>query len=157
MGEVVAFIGHRSIKNIESVKERLTECLNALIGEGVDTFLFGSVGDFNWLCYEVVSELKERYQHIRRVYVRAEYDVVSEDYVEYLYSHYEDSFFPGKVLKAGARSYVVRNQVMIEKCDVLVTNCDVNYKAPRNTKSGTIMAVAYAMRKKKRVINLFDA
>ena len=154
---VVAFIGHRNIEDYKAVKERLAKVVTELIvGEGADTFLFGSVGHFNLLCYEVVSELKENYPHIRRIYVRAEYDVVGEKYAEYLFSCYEDTFFPDKVLHAGARSYVVRNQVMVERCDILVTHCDANYKPPRKTKSGTQMAVAYAMQKNKRVINVFE-
>ena len=152
---VVAFVGHRTIENYEVVKERLTEVVIALIeNESADTFMFGSVGDFSLLCYEVVSELREKYPHIRRVYVRAEYDVISEDGIKYFYSHYEDMFFSDKVLRAGARSYVVRNQVMVDMCDVLVTHCDVNYQPPRKTKSGTQMAVAYALKKNKRVINI---
>ena len=153
---VVAFVGHRKIDNWEEVKARLTTCLNALIAEGADTFLFGSVGDFNLLCYEVVSELREVYPSIRRVYVRADHDIVSDEYIEYLYNRYEDTFFPDEVLNAGAKSYVVRNQVMVKMCDVLVTHCDVNYVPPRRTKSGTKMAVSYAMQKKKRIINLFE-
>ncbi|MCH5160345.1 MAG: hypothetical protein J1F66_05850 [Clostridiales bacterium] len=55
----VAFVGHRKVENYEATKERLKETVVALIGEGADTFLFGSSGYFNHLCYEAVSELKD--------------------------------------------------------------------------------------------------
>lgn len=167
----VAFVGHRDIENYEAVQVRLTEVVTALIAEeGADTFLFGSNGHFNYMCYAVVTNLKYTFPHIRRIYVRGEYDVVSDEYIDYLYTMYEDTFFPDKVLNAGVRSYVVRNEVMVDMCDVLLTYYDANYVPPQKItkkdmfdlvyvnqkpKSGTQMAVSYAQRKKKRIINLF--
>ena len=38
-----------------------------IIEEEVDTFLFGSRSKFDELCHMVVTELKEKYPHIRRI------------------------------------------------------------------------------------------
>ncbi len=150
----VAFIGHRTIEQSETLRGRLAEIVTELIENGADTFLFGSKGNFNSLCYEIVSQIKEKYRHIRRVYVRAEYDY-SEKFTEYFLTSYEETFFPDKVRRAGRLSYVIRNQIIVEMCDVLVTYCDMEYKPSTGTKSGTIQAALYAKQKKKQIINLF--
>ena len=167
----VAFIGHRNVERTEILEKRLTEIVvNLIEKEKVDTFLFGSRSRFDSLCYEIVSKLKKTYTNINRVYVRATYEYIDEDYADYLLKFYEKTFFPDKVSGAGAKSYVVRNQVMVDMCDVLVTYCDSNYTPPENTtgnkmlniinaskkKSGTQTAIRYAQKMDKRIINLIS-
>ncbi len=152
----IAFIGHRNIVRTRELCDRLRRVVELLIEkDGADTFLFGSRGDFNSLCYEVVTELKEKYSHIRRVYVRAEYEYINRDYADYLHTLYEESFFPSEVHGAGVLSYIRRNEFLIDMCNVLVVYCDMNYNPQTGTGSGTKRAVAYAERKNKRIINLF--
>ena len=68
------FFGHRTINETEGLRTKLIEIIEKLIkDEKVDTFLFGSKSRFNSLCFEIVTEIKEKYPHIKRVYVRAEY------------------------------------------------------------------------------------
>ena len=79
------FIGHRTINETEELKERLNEIIEKLIVENsVDTFLFGSKSQFNSLCLSIVTQIKQKYPHIKRVYVRAEYPYISEQYKKYL-------------------------------------------------------------------------
>ena len=56
------FIGHRTIKDKETIEKRLIEKVTTLIKEGVDTFYFGSRSRFDDLAWEVVSELRKEYQ-----------------------------------------------------------------------------------------------
>lgn len=151
-----AFIGHRKIEKTETLIRRLAQTVNSLINEGVDTFLFGSRSAFDDLSYEIVTELKEIYTHILRVFVRAEFEYIGQDYHDYLLTFYEETYFAEQAHNAGYRSYVKRNQAMIDKCDVLVTYCDSTYTPTTRTKSGTIMAMEYAQKKQKRIINLFE-
>ena len=133
----------------------MTDIVTALIvKETADTFLFGSRGEFNRLYHDVVSQLKAQYTHIRRVYVRAEYDY-GDKFTDYLFAGYEETFFPDKVRGAGLLSYVIRNQVMVDMSDVLITFCDINYK-PAKTNSGTVTVTLYAQKKQKRIINLCE-
>lgn len=68
------FIGHRSITETEELKTELTELIERLITDmGVNTFLFGSKSRFDSLCLETVTGLKEKYPHVKRIYVRAEF------------------------------------------------------------------------------------
>ena len=151
----VAFIGNRELVVTQTMKDKLKRVIEGLIvDERADEFLFGSRSRFNDLCYEVVTELKSVYGHIRRINVRAEYEYVGQWYIDDLLTEYERSFFPESVHGAGAKAYVERNAVMVDMCDVLLFYLDPSF-VPRRGKSGTGMAVAYAARKKKRVIDFY--
>lgn len=168
---VVAFIGHRNVENAEVLQEKLTDVIATLIEkENADTFLFGSRSAFNNLCYEIVSKLKETYTNIKRIYVRATYEFINKEYLDYLLTFYDETFFPDKVRGAGKLSYVVRYQIMVGMCDVLVIYYNSNYKlfkmktgtmldalnAHKHNKSGTNLVMQYAQRKHKLIINVFE-
>lgn len=154
---ICAFIGHRKIEKTEMLKNRLAQTVKNLIeNKDVDTFLFGSRSEFDDLCYEVVTELRKIYPHIKRVEVRSLNEHLPKMYLDITLQYFEESFFPEQAHNAGYRSYIKRNQAMIEKCDVLVTYCKMDYIPPTRTNSGTILAVQYAQKKKKRIINLFE-
>lgn len=154
---IVAFIGHRTINYTEALKDKLKQIVeNLIVNENADTFLFGSKSEFNTLCYDVVTELQSKYGSIRRVYVRAEYEFISEEYKRHLLRLYEFSYFPKAVKGAGALSYVKRNQAMIDKSNTVVAYYDDQYMPPTKTKSGTQMAVIYAIKNNKRLINLLQ-
>ena len=95
------FIGHREINVTDELKEKLRvviECL--IVDENIDTFLFGSKSQFDDLCYDIVTEIKKKYPHIKRIFVRAEYPYIDESYEAYLLESYEDTYFPKSVLGA---------------------------------------------------------
>ena len=63
-----SFFGHRDTEQTEELKKRVREAVERLIvEEGVGSFLFGSRSKFDELCHMVVTELKEKYPHIRRI------------------------------------------------------------------------------------------
>ena len=110
------FIGHRTINETEELKLMLCDIIEKLIVENsVDTFLFGSKSRFNKLCHELVTKIKEKYPHIKRVYVRAEYPDINEHYKNYLLESYEDTYYPEKIMNSGRAVYVERNYEMIDK------------------------------------------
>lgn len=149
------FIGHRSIKETQELKNRLYEIIEILITKnGVDTFLFGSKSRFNSLCLEIVSLLKEKYPQIKRIYLRAEYPVINDSYENYLLEYYEQTYYPERLKKAGRAVYVERNFEMIEKSNFCIFYYN-EQNAPTNRKSGTKIAIDYAKTKKKQIINVF--
>lgn len=137
------FFGHRTINETEELKSKLIEIIEKLIvDEKVDTFLFGSNSQFNSLCLELVTEIKEKYPHIKRVYVRAEYPYISEHYKNYLLESYEDTYYPEKILNSGRAAYVERNYEMIDKshyCIVYYDEQNAQPPAKAAPKSPTIM------------------
>ncbi len=147
-----SFFGHRTINETDELKEQLYQMIQKLIvDENVDTFLFGSKSRFNDLCHELVTEIKEKYPYIKRVYVRAEYPHISETYKNYLLESYEDTYYPERIIGSGKAVYVERNCEMINNSHF----CIVYYNeqcTPTTRKSGTKIALEYAVRLKKCVI-----
>ena len=161
------FFGHRKIDKTLELIERLTREIEALIIEkAVSTFYFGSKSEFDDLCHKTVTELKEKYPHIKRVYVRSAFQHIPDWYEDSLLEHYEDTYFPEHMEKAGRASYVERNQEMIDKSDFCIVYYDENYAPPRRRnskrdltdyqpKSGTKVAVDYAIKKRIYIKNMF--
>lgn len=148
------FFGHRKIVITECLVESLQNEIEKLINEKkVNIFLFGSRSEFDDLCHKVVSELKQKYSDIIRIYVRAEYPYIDDEYRNYLLQRYDDTYFPDKIIRAGKASYIERNNEMIERSKYCIVYYDENY-SPAKTKSGTKIAYEYAKRKGLCIINL---
>ena len=112
---ICCFLGHRTINETEELKTKLTGIIERLIAdEKIDTFLFGSKSGFTSLCLKLVTGLKEKYPHIERVYVRAEFPYIDEQYKKYLLENYEATYYPERVMHSGRAAYVQRNYEMID-------------------------------------------
>ena len=158
--------GHRRIEGKAELKLKLTEIIEKLITcENVDTFYLGSKSDFDTLCRELLCEFKEKYSHIKRIYIRAEYPHISDSYKEYLLKSCDKTYFPLKIRNAGRAVYVKRNFEMIDKSDFCIVYYEEEYLPPpkkiskrdlsvTHTKSGTKIAYDYAVKKKRTIINL---
>lgn len=123
---------------------------NLITAHNISVFIFGSKSEFNSLCYEVVTEIKQLYPYIKRVYVRAEYPVIDDDYKKHLLGKYEYTYFPEKLLGATKAVYVKRNYEMINSCDYCVFFFDEAYSTKKR-KSGTKIALDYAVKQNKKI------
>ena len=151
---VCCFIGHRTINETDELRAKVTEIIEKLItDENVDTFLFGSKSQFDRLCLELVTKLKEKYPHVKRIYVRAEFPFISDDYLSYLLKSYDDTYYPEKLHGSGRAAYVERNFEMINKSKYCIFYYD-EQNAPQKRKSGTKIALDYAKKKGKEIINI---
>jgi len=162
------FFEHRKINETPELIERITKEIKFLITENeVSIFYFGSKSQFDDLCHKIVTELKEKYPHIKRMYVRSAFQHIPDWYEDSLLQHYEDTYFPEHMGNAGRASYVERNQEMINHSKFCVVYYDENYLPPRRKnsrrdlfdyqpKSGTAVAYDYAVKKKKEIINLLS-
>lgn len=145
------FFGHREISVNDKLEKNLYESIERLITDkGVNTFLFGSKSQFNSLCLEMVTMLKEKYPDIKRTYVRAEFAEINDDYEEYLLTSYDSTYYPEKILNAGKAVYVERNYEMIDKSEYCIFYLDENYTPPKR-RSGTKIAYEYAVKKNKKI------
>ena len=150
-----SFFGHRDTPQTEELKQKVGEMVKRLIEEeGVDNFLFGSRSSFDEMCHMVVTELKEKYPNIKRVYVRSQYSYLDKQYKDYLLKFYDDTTMPPRVEKAGRASYVERNQEMIDVSDFCIFYYNPCYLPPKRKlskkdvneyqpKSGTQLAWEY--------------
>ena len=161
------FIGHRNVQKTPELYSRLVNVIKTLIEKkGVLTFYLGNASDFNQLCYEAVTEIKKEHPTIKRVYVRSHFAYITEHYTNYLLKFYDDTFIPDKVEFAGKASYVERNQEMINLSDYCVFYYNEQYQPPLRKQSrhslfcqpnsGTKLAYEYAIKKNKKIINLYN-
>lgn len=161
------FFGHRKINKTDLLRKELYNVIEGLIiNQNVNTFLFGSKSEFNSLCLKVVTALRAKYPHIKRVYVRSAFPDISDGYEKYLLESFEKTYFLEKIRNAGKAAYVERNQEMINQSDFCVVYYDESYAPSRRRnskqdlcnyqpKSGTAVAYNYAVKKKCKIINIF--
>ncbi|MBR6533116.1 MAG: hypothetical protein IKT44_01650 [Clostridia bacterium] len=151
---VCCFIGHREVEVTEELKEQINFIVEKLvIKENVKIFLFGSKSQFNDVCYEQVTKIKEKHPDIKRVYVRAEFLDINENYKSYLLERYEETYFSKKAVNVKRAVYVQRNYEMINKSQYCVFYYKEDY-LPKNRKSGTKIAFDYAVKNRKKIIRL---
>ncbi len=106
--KVCCFFGHRKIGKSKSVKENLYKKIeNLIVRDGVKTFLFGSKSEFDDLCYETVTKLKEKYSCIQRIYIATEIDSEIGDYKKYLLKLYDKVYLPKEISRAGKSVYCI--------------------------------------------------
>ncbi len=157
MNYTACFIGHRRINETQDLKIRLWELIEDLIiNKNVSTFLLGSKSDFNELCVKILTQSKEKYPHIKRIYVRAEYPNINEQYKKYLLQSFDETYFPEKLTNAQSSVYVKRNYEMITKSDICVFYFSEK-DAPTTRKSGTKIALDYAIKRNKIIFNLANS
>ncbi len=126
--------------------------------------MFGSNGQFNNLAFDVLKKLRGR----------KIYDIVMVNYLrkgEVGWTHVDEEAFRSvganvkinryydeiieddKVMNVGIRrSYVVRNQKMIDDSDICLFYYDPHYEVSVGGNSGTRMAYEYAMSQNKKII-----
>lgn len=154
-----SFFGHRKIDTSNNLKQIVKNRIEELITQcNVHTFLFGSRSDFNDLCHAVVSELKEKYQNIKRVCYTCKNEScilqIKRREQEKVYSQllnkkvyllgFEEEFEHKTKYEAGKASYVERNQAMIDDSDFCAFYYNKNYLPSTKTNSGTKIAHEYA-------------
>jgi uncharacterized phage-like protein YoqJ len=145
------FFGHRTINDTDELRTKITEAVERLItDEKVDTFLFGSKSEFDSLCLELVTKYKEKYPHVKRIYVRAEFPFINDDYLTYLLKSYDDTYYLEKLRGAGRATYVERNYEMINNSKYCIVYYD-EQNAPTTRKSGTKIAIDYAIKKAREI------
>lgn len=167
----VCFIGHKEIERKEELKNKLIHVIKKLINDyDITNFLFGDKSDFNNLCVDIVSNLKNEYKSIKLIYYPSNdwyrdneeennkffeniFNIHKIRYDKYIYLNYY-----------GKSGYVRRNKKMIDDSDICVFYYNINY-VPKKTKwlklnvsrkSGTMIAYNYAKLKHKAIINLFE-
>lgn len=146
------FLGHRKV----DVSDKLLKCLKKEIeqliaGKNVNTFLFWSKSEFDAICLSVVTEFKIKYPYIRRIYVRAEYPFINDDYKEYLLQSYDDTYYPERIINAARAVYAERNCEMIDNSGFAI----IYYNKNNKRKNGTKIAADYAEKKNITIINVF--
>ncbi len=150
MIEFCSVFGHSEIEITQELEQKLFVTFEDIINKGCEFFYFGGFGMFDDLCHKVVTKLKEKYPHIKRIYCLLDprHQRVSkrprwlkdEDYEEFVYLDLDFDWWYQRIY--------CRNCAMIDRSDIAVF-----YVEPKEN-SGAYKAYKYAVKKKKVLINL---
>ncbi len=140
---LITFCGHSEISEPEAVREWLCGVVWELIAEGADVFYLGGYGAFDSMAAAVIREEKKGHTNLEMVlvlpYLNSNMDATGYDYT--VYPPLETVPFRFAISK--------RNQWMVEQADVVVAYVTHGW-------GGAAQTLAYARRKKKRIV-LFSA
>ena len=175
------FIGHRKIPDDVNIENAVREIVEKLIvEENVTVFNFGSRSEFDTLCHSVVTDLKEKYKHIKRRAFTCRSEACTleseREHWEEIHSHFEkrevhllgveEEVEHKTKYDSGRASYVERNYAMVDDSDFCIFYYNEEYQPQRRKeskrsigtyqpKSGTKIAYKYAVQKKKKIINIY--
>lgn len=149
--ETCSVFGHSTILITKELKNKLFETFENLIKQGCKNFYFGGLGEFDELCYKIVSELKLTYKHIKRIFCLSDSRhlriskrpkwLKPEDYEEFVYLNLQFDWWYKRIY--------YRNCAMIDKSDIVI------FYVEERENSGAYKAFKYAKRIKKEIINLY--
>ena len=143
------FIGHRKVENKTEIYKLTKLCIESIItaNEDIKYFYFGSRSEFDEICLQIVTELKEIYPNLIRIYVRAEYKYITQIYERNLLQIYDETFYSVKAKNAKKLVYIKRNEEMIDKSNICIF-----YYNNKNLRSGTRIALNYAKKQNKKIL-----
>ena len=132
--------------------QKIRIIIESLIIKGCKTFYFGGYGEFDGLCYEIVTDLKQRYNDIKRVFCLTEEKhlierkrprwLINQLYEEYVYLHLQYDYWYTRIY--------YRNCEIVRNSDYIV------FYARNEESSGAYKTLKYAKRLKKQYINLTE-
>ena len=144
-----SFFGHGSLNDKDGrIYCLLVKEIETLIENGYGEFLFGGYGDFDSLSRKAADSLKEKYPHIKTVYVQAYYKP-KDGSMEIIRGLYDDTLYPAIERKPKKFAVIYRNQEMINISDFCIFYVERSY-------GGALRALRYAKRKNKARINLAE-
>ena len=151
----VAFIGESNFKWTAATTRKFNRKITKMVEKtGARTFLFTHQGNFDFLCWIIVTKLRSRFRDITRVYVRIN-DEEADPYNSTALM-FDKTFLLTEARDAGIRAEFVRNDMMVDTCDLLVTYFQTKkLKTPR-IKGDEETAAEKAQKMKKQVLNLYS-
>ena len=148
--KICSFFGHSEIEITDELKANLSKIIENLIKENYIFFYFGGFGMFDDLCWKIVTQLKQKFPHIKRVYCLSDPRhlrrckrpkwVTDQNYEEIIYLDLEFDWWYKRIY--------FRNVEIINKSDFVV------FYVNHYNNSGAHKALQYAIKKKKHFINL---
>lgn len=149
--KVCSFFGHRDIRVTDALKERITEEIEKTIEFGCGTFYFGGYGDFDRLCYDIVTQIKRNnFCEIKRVYCVSQERYLYKNVRYFNRADYDEVKYIVPAFSGWYKSIYYRNCAMISESDYVI------FYAENRENSGAYKAYNYAKRQKeKTVVNLW--
>ena len=148
----VAFFGHRNIY-CKDIEDRMKSQLSSIITDEV-VCLIGQHGDFDRIALSACRNIRKSYPQIKITVVFTSLNVlirgrsgdcsIADCYsdVDTMIYDIEEEYFKKQI--------IVSNRKMVDESDLIICYVDMKKQS-----SGAKQAVEYAMKKGKKIINLF--
>lgn len=150
--KICTFFGHREIKITDDLYATTTAEILKSVDFGCRTFYFGGYGDFDALCYEIVTRLKvEREElNLKRVFCVPREEYLRKRVRYFKREDYDDVIYLEPSFNGWYKSIYFRNCAMIDRCDYII------FYFEDRVDSGAYKAYQYAKKKKaKMLFNLY--
>lgn len=145
---VCTFCGHSKIYSpYEDIKAETQQIVSSLIQDGYDYFLVGNYGQFDRLAALVCLTLKRDYPSIGVNLVVPYYQPQLDSYEREYRAQFDGVIVPALESTPYQYRIVRANEYMVDRADTIVTYVNTSI-------GGAARTLAYAERKKKRIIYL---
>ena len=141
---IVTFCGHSQFFCTTEYKNKLISILEKEIGDSFTELYLGGYGGFDSFCYACCKEYQQDHPLVRLVYVTP-YLKIDPIYEK----NYDSVIYPALEDKPKRYAIGYRNKYMVEKADLVIAYINHDW-------GGAYETYKYAMRKNKRIINLYD-
>ncbi len=150
MDKICSFFGHRKIELTDELYATTRAEIEKSVSFGCRIFYFGGYGEFDGLCYSIVTELKKEYTDIKRIYCVPQEKYLRKKVRYFNKENYDDVIYLELKLEWWYKSIYYRNCAMIDKSDYVI------FYAEKRADSGAYKTYKYAKKtKKKQIVNLY--
>lgn len=151
--KICSFFGHRDVEITDELYAITTAEILKSVDFGCRIFYFGGYGDFDTLCYQIVSKIKEEHSTlgIRRIYCVSQERYLRKNTRYFRREDYDDVIYLLPSFEGWYKSIYFRNCAMIDESDTVI------FYAEERENSGAYKAFKYAKKKRdKQIINLWN-
>ena len=151
--KICSVFGHRDVEVTKELYMATTDAIERALDFGCRVFYFGGYGDFDELCYQIVSDIQTKRPalHIQRVYCVPQEKYLYKKVRYFNKEDYDEVIFLPPAYSGWYKSIYYRNCAMIDESDCVIFYCQ------NRENSGAHKAYDYAKKKKgKQICNLFE-
>ncbi len=151
--KICSFFGHRAVEETDELRATTTAEIMKAVDFGCRVFYFGGYGDFDELCYKIVTEMAQKNPSlgIKRIYCVSQERYLRKKWKYFGEDDYEEIIYLTPSFEGWYKSIYFRNCAMIDGSDYVI------FYAENRRESGAYKAYQYARKQKeKRVVNLFE-
>lgn len=150
--KICSFFGHRRIEETEELRATTTAEIMKAVDFGCRIFYFGGYGDFDELCYKIVTETAQKKPElgIKRIYCVSQERYLIKKCRYFDREDYDEIVYLSPSFDWWYTSIYYRNCAMIDDSDYVI------FYAEERRESGAYKTYKYAQKKKeKRIVNLY--
>ena len=146
--KICSFFGHRDVEITDELLAKTTAEIEKSVDFGCRIFYFGGFSDFDALCYQIVTKLKEQTPEIKRVFCVPLEKYIRKNAPYFKREDYDEIIYLQPTLEGWYKSIYFRNCAMIDNSDLII------FCVEERKNSGAYKTYEYAQKKRKFSINV---